>query len=1046
MVWSNASGLAPGIFTFTLTGAEAPKKAFDVPAGDAAATLKQFAQQAGQQVVYPAHDVKGVKTSPVKGEYTLGEALNVMLAGTGLVAAFDEKSSTFAVSRDPDPNAPRLARKNSDQPGSEKSETKDGVLKLETFEVFGQKSLNMDIRRSRDDAQPYVTFNRDSITRSGAATIEDFLKDRLTMNTQAGTAGQSFGGGTGTASYVNLRGLGSNQTLILIDGRRAPTRFDVTGAISQPDLNGIPLAAVERIEVLPTTASGIYGGSALGGVINVILRRDYSGVELKTTYENAFDTDVASKRVDFSVGLALEKGRTNVLLALSYADANVLLLQDRAFMRDYRVRVVENNAGNFDALNRGTFPPQGATPNIRSSTGVNLTLKNGTALNSPRTFVPTGYAGVSTDGGAALVANAGKYNLDLSPASAGGAGRSSAYNSPNLRSGSLTIRRQFVPWLEAYLDTSYSTNTSRIPFAQTEGVYTLPGSSPNNPFNETITVSVPLADPSLEMYNRTTDAKVAAGFVVELPHDWKGNLDYAWGQSFGGYRVVTSMPAALTTAATTGTLDVLRDTRAFPIPVASFGPYFYQEVITAPRLTSRIYSARASGPTFQLPAGPINISGLAEYRTQSTSDGSITFTTATPVLLIPSRSQDIYSGYAEIKVPLVAPAQRLPLVDSLELQVAVRRDDYATTGSTSVSNPTPTTPIPRATNRVNSTDPTVALRWVPAKGIIVRSSYGTGFLPPDMNSLIRRVGATTATILDPKRGNTSTFLPVGQVTFGGNPDLRPEQSKSWSAGVVVTPPAVPGLRVSIDYSKIEKTDNFASLTRQGVVDNEEFLPGRVSRGANLPGDLPGWAGPITFLDFSTVNLAKAVLEAYDLQIDYTLKTEGWGTFDFTLAATELVRLDTQVTPLAPTVKNVGYGVQAAGTDFASPLKLKANAGLTWTRGRWTVNWFTRYSDSYLVYPATSNAAAIAIQVANQGNGGRVKSQVFYDLSVAHRFGGSDEKGWRAAILSDLELSLGLKNVFNTKPAFDSANTSLGYYSVYADPRLASYYISLKKIF
>src|SRR5689334_21744808 len=102
--------LALFTFTFTLTGAEAPKKAFDVPAGDAANALKQFAQQAGQQVVFPAQDVKGVKTAAVKGDYTFKQALDAMLVGTGLVAAFDEKSGTFAVSRDPGPNAPRVAR------------------------------------------------------------------------------------------------------------------------------------------------------------------------------------------------------------------------------------------------------------------------------------------------------------------------------------------------------------------------------------------------------------------------------------------------------------------------------------------------------------------------------------------------------------------------------------------------------------------------------------------------------------------------------------------------------------------------------------------------------------------------------------------------------------------------------------------------------------------------------------------------------------------------------------------------------------------------
>ena len=138
-------------------------KSFDVPAGDAAVALKQFAQQAGQQVAFPAQDVKGVKTAPVKGEYTLKEALDIMLAGTGLVVAFDEKSSTFAVSREPDPNGPRGALPAATTP-KDQSKVEDGKLVLDAYQVAGIRDSGIVnegvIPRREDEAINYTVIGR----------------------------------------------------------------------------------------------------------------------------------------------------------------------------------------------------------------------------------------------------------------------------------------------------------------------------------------------------------------------------------------------------------------------------------------------------------------------------------------------------------------------------------------------------------------------------------------------------------------------------------------------------------------------------------------------------------------------------------------------------------------------------------------------------------------------------------------------------------------------------------------------------------------------
>src|SRR5262249_20376678 len=142
--------------------------------------------------------------------------------------------------------------------------------------IKGSKSLNIDIHRTRDDVLPYVVFDHEAISQSGVQTLDEFLKQRLPMNTVAQSNTQSAVSGSG--SRIDLRGLGTNQTLVLVNGRRvADLQVNPSNAGDQSDLNGIPVGAVERIEVLPTSASGIYGGSATGGVVNIVLKKDFKG-------------------------------------------------------------------------------------------------------------------------------------------------------------------------------------------------------------------------------------------------------------------------------------------------------------------------------------------------------------------------------------------------------------------------------------------------------------------------------------------------------------------------------------------------------------------------------------------------------------------------------------------------------------------------------------------------------------------------------------------------------------------------------------------------
>ena len=998
---------------------------FNVPAGDAAATLRQFAEQSGQAVVYMVDAVRGVPTNAVKGSLTPHEALEQMLAGSKLQAVADEKTGALSVTNN-GKNAPRLAQTDSDQPGQ--SKIKDGVIVLDTFEVLGTKLLNMDIRRSRDDAQPYVIFDRTTIEQAGVDNVEDFLKQRLPQNTVGTTFNQRGGGGvsSGNISQINLRGLGINQTLILIDGHRAASVVNsgLTSA-DQADINGIPLSAIERIEILPTTASGIYGGGATGGVVNIILRRDYAGAELKVAYGNTLHSDTGSRRVDLAAGFSLEGGRTRVMIAGSYSDQNTLVTQDRPFFLRGIARVVANNpASIFGAF----LPPSGARTNYATF---------GSPLNGPGTptfgVVPVGATGNA--GLAGLQPGIGQYDLALADNSQPAAGaRFALLNSPTVESLNVTIRRQMVKGVEAFVELAAANNTGLFRQSLLTPLVVVPAGAPSNPFGQDLFASVPATGGESLQRSDSRTRRLVAGVVAELPGRWKAEGDFTYHESTRTLSPqVTVNSAAFGNAVDNGTVNVLRDLNKFPI---DFSPYLLpSQSISAARSTLSDTTIRASGPVWALPGGESTLAASLEYRDERIPE-STRITQANNSFpngltqINPSRSQQIESAYAEARIPLFSGKNRRTGLELLELQLAGRYDRYTVNGVTPFVNAGATTPIRRAANRNAEANPTIGLRYSPVADLTLRASYGTGFLPPSVAQVLPNVVQPSfLRTPDPKRGNST----IGTIDFlsGGNPNLIPEHSKSWSAGAIYAPRALSGLRVSLDYTRIDKSDNIGNLSPDDLFANETAFSGRIVRAPLTPGD-PFTVGRVTFVDFSLINLTRAVIEAYDLQLDYSRKTESLGEFDFFFLAARQTHFQTQALASSPLVENVGI-------SNGNPLKFKANVGLTWRYGRWSAGWTSRYFDSYLV----STNASLRL---SQGGSAFVPSQIYHDVFVRYRFGVAGIRSRVASrYLDNLEVQVGVENVFNTEPPVDVSNQQ-SYYSPFGDLLGTRYRVSLKKNF
>jgi iron complex outermembrane recepter protein len=996
------------------------------------AALQELARQGGVQIIFFSRLTEELTTEGLEGNYTLPEAMERLLADSGLT--FRQLSErTFEVRRMSRAER-RAAAQTTAAPGSiEDSEISQKGMP-EILVTGARETLNLDIQRTEDDVLPYVVFDREQIQQSGASSMEELLKYKLPMNALQQTYSQNVGSVFGARSQVDMRGFGTSQTLILIDGRRT-SRSVVAGVLQQQDLNNIALGAVERIEVLPTSASGIYGGDATGGVVNIVLRRDFHGVEMAVGYDNVFDGNDRKGKAALTAGFSLEDGKTDVLMTAFWAKGKVLRLQDRDFIRRYRDQAFANMPALWQPP---VAPPLGYTTNVLATEG-NLTLDNGAALDSPFTSVPVGYAGAASDGGAALLANAGRYNFDLAnsgqlPGGDSG-GRVGLLSSPSLESINLTVRRKFGARVQAFLDASSSSSIGFTTFNGLTNRFTLPAAAVNNPFQQDIVVNVPVLSRDFVNQPETRDRRLVAGVISKLPWDWQGELDYVWSKS-GTHLFAPGFISPDVATAISGAVrndpefNPLRDTNIYPLDISPYATdLFYGPFET----TAEDLTLLLGGPVGSLPGGRPGFSVRLEYRDEHFGGGTFKRGAGSaPVTTYPAKSQTVSSVVAELRIPLVSSSNSLMLAQELELQLSGRLDEYRTVGSQRQISSSSPAPVTTATSQLRSTNPMFGLRWKPVEDVMLRASHGTGFLPPNVTQLAPSAPEPEpqpSTLIDPRRGN----LPIGSIVTvqtGGNPELAPEESKSTSAGVIFTPRWLEGLRLSIDFTKIDRTGRIAShpFGQQGQINDEAVFPGRIVRGTPTPAEAAmGWAGPITFVNVSLLNIATAKTEAHDVQLDYSLATAEAGAFEFYAVGTWNRHNLTQTKSDQPAVDNVGFSGGVLG--------YKVNAGVIWKRRQLTLGWNTEYFDSYLPYvaravpltPAQIESRAQLVQI--QGSA-RVDHQMYHDAFATYRF---------EQVSS--EFNVGIRNVFNTRPPRDQQS-----YSTYGDPRLASYYIGFRKSF
>ncbi len=1062
---------------------KAPAAAIDIPAQPLGDALSQLAEQTNLQFVFYSEIGKGLITDRLVGTFTADSALARLLLNTGLRYEYiDARTIAIQSGKAKSGGEPGGA----DLPRSGHTRAGIGGMKLAAAEgtagagarpqtpedkeaaapaadqnkgipeilVKGARTSNTDIRRTEDDVQPYVVFDADELGRSMAPDLETFLRTRLPMNQSRASNGQTVNSSKGNQSSIDLRGLGPDQTLILVNGRRMPgVARGLT--VDQPDINGIPLSAVERIEILPSTAGGIYGGGATGGVVNIILKRDFSDLALTARYDGTFAGGGTQRRLDATAGFTAEGGRTSLMVTASLRDGNPLYMGDRDFAVRARALQDRNYHAAFLTL---MSPVHGYTTNIRSMNGNDLVLKEGMrSLNSTIAHVPVGYAGPDSDDGAAFLGTADQYNLAMANDLLGQ--HRSLLNAPSVRSLQMSARRTFTDRIEAFVDVArYDNRSVSAGSGSVSGLVNVtlqPG--PNNPFTEAVELSVPLVGYDISRVRTSVGSlseQLSGGVIVRLPLEWMVQGEYSLGRS----KATQQYPRDLFTmdgnaALTDGRLDPLRDVNVYPL---DFSPFYtagnggrYSAEFPGERENAAL---RVSGPLLQLQGGPLRLAAALERREMFTGDqvgatyaageGTPTFTYYGEI----GSSTD--SGYAELTAPLVSASNARPGVLGLDLLASYRYDATSTrarsVGDTIVDVPSPEGPfpdLPYQTNKVTGNQYTLGLRYSPVESVTLRVSYGEGILPPVSTQLseLEFPAFILGRHLDPKRGglpvNTTT---IERHTLVGSLLLRPEHSVSWSGGLIFTPAVVPGFRLSVDYTRIEKSDEIGSLGAQVLLDLEDHFPGVIVRNELTEADaaLGYTGGTIRIFNSGFVNIARSLMKAFDIQADYRWETR-LGSFAANVMATVQPRLLQQAAPDSETLNLVGYS--------NGPVKWRANAGLRFSRGAWDVGWNMQYYDAYRVYSSTNSAINRNLLALWQGSEW-IPTQTYQDVYGRYRF--EPGTGFAGGVLENTEVQISVQNVLNTSPpilASASAHSVAGY-ATEGDPRLRRYSIAFTKRF
>jgi iron complex outermembrane receptor protein len=934
-----------------------------------------------------------VMSRPLHGRMTVHQALSRLLIGTGFTSRSMPDGSILVV------------------PQAVEQFAMPDIL------VVGRRTQDLDIARTMNDIQPYRVAGARDIASSHASSPDEYLRTRLPSNAQAIAAAQRLYSAD-VRSEVDLHGLGSDQTLVLIDGGRMPSIPTYLGELLQPDLNGLPIDAIDRIEVLPLTAGGIYGPGAIGGVVNVSMKRDHHGASVTLQHGPTFGGGGASGRLYGRIGFTPDDGRTEVELSVGASRQEGLLLSDRRFSRAQRERVFDTLPG----LLLASVPAVNGV--LIRSQSTNLTVKSPTGpipLGSSFAVLPPGTAGAgpSTLRTSAMDAVSG-------PTDASG-GEGSFTTATEARSLLVNVRHRFTDGIEAFVDLISLSNEGVAVIPVSPTVVNLEEGDPTNPFEQDVTVSFYRPDARRLASTRIKTSRLTVGAIVGLGGDWRGEGHVALGEA--SLRTRDEGPfgddASIVEAIASGAISPLGSWSDFLAGLAGYRGRSVDDGAQTNRLVD--ISARVSGPLLRLPAGPAMLTVLAEQRSESAPSKDYSVATAEGTEVIGSSigtHQRTRTVYGELRVPLLGPGSAPDAPARGELQLASRYDAVSSAkNSYDAVAATDTDDDATVHADQRSLVYTAGLRLSPVDHLMIRSSVATGAAPTPF----RQIGSVTSVQVSPLGPDpVRAGRPIGSegpvtTLIGGTSRVRPETSRSVSVGLVLNPSGGRLPRISIDLVRTRRSrqmDYGGGSAEAYILSDASRFADRILRAPLTDEDrakgLKG--GIIEIIDTTDIATAKTQTDAVDADMEYHADTE-LGTFRLAASGTWIPRFRTRLSPLTASTSRVG--------DLFGIVELRGNVELEWRRGRLSL-----YSNTQAIgsYSATSNRLTLRDNAdAMEVFGRRVPTQFYSDLGGSLALGSR-----RVAGGPGTELRLSMQNVFNRVPPPVPGGSG---YSGYGDPRL-----------
>ena len=1001
------------------------------------AALQELAKQSGLQIVFMSSVTEGHDAPALNGKYTPEAALTELLNGTDLtfhrlndrtiqvqpkVAVRKASDKSFsnsplqplgsAVSKE-SPGVLRLAQSPAGAATSSRAQSAEKLTESEPGAIRELVVTGSRIRRTVEDMPaPTNIVDAAAIAQTGL----DNLADIMTRASQFGVGLGNNPGGDGAnsadagATFLNLRGMGTNRTLVLINGLR---RVSGTAASSAVDLSTIPAAMIDHVEVTTGGAAAVYGADAVTGVVNVILKHPTEGIDVAV--RGGTSTRGDERRFALSAVLGQKTERTEFSLGLSYSYEPLLHAEQRSFSRE---NVSEFSNPNITAANPYTnlrfsnwrFPGTAygsafIIGNTRYTIGENGALRPAVADSTP--YGPLGFLGIGGDG-------FDEADFDVLRLQS------------KVFSGLANFAYHFSDSLTFTTDLQLGHSSTAIPLQPN---YEYASIARNNPFLPAAVgtlmdqngltslaygrtdvdqgISVNLGDRSTYTIVEKLDGELGSRFTWDIAYQY-GRFQ---GKSTLTHNRITSRYNQALNAVAGPSGPICADPVAVAAgckPINIFGPnaatpeavaYFRDDGVTDIANSQQVIGAHLNGSLFSMPAGPLRVAAGVEERreTQSVQTDPLGSQRLLQVNNGPSSYAgfDVKEAFVEAVVPL---ATDLPFAKMLEIETAGRYSDYDTIGSTTAWK----------FGGVWAPVSDVHLRFTRSSD--VRAPNLTELFSPGQNGLTNPYDPCSVTYINAGSSTrpancVALGIPAGYVdgrpgdgktlTTRGNPDLIPEESKDWTVGVAFTPSAIPRLKLSADWWSISIAHAVTNFNAQQVVNGcvdaatiNNPQCALVLRG----GTVGGAAVPATQLSgviVEPINAATLKGKGIDFAAQYNvgLPTHLLGNANalyFSLDGAYYLD-NTSYVSQAPTVHTAGN---------SSLPKLRANLSTEFVAGALSIDWSARY-----ISRSKENVDNPPLFVDDN----RVASRLYNDLV------GSFE-------LNDtVRLKLGINNVFDVAP-------------------------------